>query len=107
MKLKRHRDPRAYLDEVEAFLTEKFEWDDLTRETFHHTAFKIRDYGSVPERLEFICDSPAAANWRLKPDMDRRPWGLRISFYGRSDVGQRHADDLSRRLRAIDDGTLR
>lgn len=69
----------AYVDRLAGYLTEEFGWDGHVNE-----AFKGHMHRTDPSRLEWICDDPAASNWRLKPVTHDRPhpWALRMAHYG-------------------------
>lgn len=71
----------TYVDEVVALLSAEFGWEPYVEEACRNCLLRelVR---KLPPKVEFICDSPASANWRLKanPQVDR--WALRMAYYG-------------------------
>lgn len=71
----------TYVDQVVALLSAEFGWAPHVEEAARNCL--LRDLAAtLPPRVEFICDNPVSANWRLKanPQVDR--WALRMAYYG-------------------------
>src|SRR5690606_25524987 len=83
-----------YIYRLRDYLSHEFEWEDITHKSFvNHFLTRPFDYG-----VEWICDSPITANWRLKQlrSPGCHPWALRMAYYG-----PEVAEELERRQHRI------
>lgn len=72
------------IEEVVAYLADEFGWHEGVEEACRQSLGRTVVSG---DRLEFICDSPASANWRLKRDRWDQGGRLRMAWYGSADNG--------------------
>jgi hypothetical protein len=85
---KKQRDHDAFLAyalSVHGILSGEFEWDEMTQELAWEHMQQPKD------TLEFICDNPAAANYKLKFSKGH----FRLAYYGRGLLGESRAENLT------------
>ncbi|HEV2928888.1 MAG TPA: hypothetical protein VGW74_09355 [Propionibacteriaceae bacterium] len=80
MRLRRQPafDVAAYIERVADVLADEFEWDDTTRSIFTQNVPQAIGPGRW---VEFTCDDPASARFRLRNAPTGNPYELRVGFY--------------------------
>lgn len=91
--------PVGWSEHVTSVLAREFGWTDEVCAICLKVLNSHAAAGEVSSTLEFICDSPGVANWRLKKNtFSESPWALRLSDYAQNTTPER--DERRKRIDA-------